>query len=332
MKKILLATTMLASVAGYASAEVAVSGSARMGVVNAYNGDENVTTFSSRVHASFSGSGTTDGGLAFGGSFDAHNASDADAGTSGSTYISGAFGKISMGGVDSGDKAAVGQLSSVGYEGLGSGNSISYTADGGLFADADFVHGSDGAKVLYTYSAGDLTVSASSAQLSNGDHNHQAYGLGVAYTAGAMTLAVGYGTNEVEAQDGPWSGTGTITDLSASVKYAMGDTTIKAIYQEKSADVTMSFDGEDYNLGSATSMGVSVDHKIDALTLTAYAITTDMQSDYGDFDVSVNRMGVGATYDLGGGAKFQAGWAEMDAADLSDESHSAFDAGVNFSF
>ena len=34
MKKILLATTMLASVAGYAAADVSVSGDARMGVVS----------------------------------------------------------------------------------------------------------------------------------------------------------------------------------------------------------------------------------------------------------------------------------------------------------
>jgi len=332
MKKILLASTMLASVAGYAAADVAVSGSARMGVV----GSENATTFSSNVHASFSGSGTTDGALAFGGSFDMHNAGAADGGTSGSTYISGAFGKISMGGVDSGDKAAVGQLSSVGYEGLGSGNSISYTADGGkLGLDDDETTGSDGAKVLYTYSAGDVSISASSAQLSNGPANHQAYGLGAAYTSGGLTLAIGYGTNEVTTE-GQWLseyfyGTGTITDISASVKYVMGDTTIKAIYQDKSADVEVNWEDSDYNLGSATSMGVSVDHKMAALTLTAYTITTDIQSDWTEVDASVSRMGLGATYDLGGGAKFQAGWAQIDSP-YGDDAHSAFDAGVNFSF
>jgi len=325
--------------AGFAAADVAVSGSARMGVVGAYNSatGKNATTFSSNVHATFTGSGTTDGGLAFGGKFDMHNAGDADGGTSGSTYISGAFGKISMGGVDSGDKAAVGQLSSIGYEGVGSGNSISYAADGGLTGtDNDtFIAGSDGAKVLYTYSAGALSVSASTAQLSNGGANHQAYGLGVAYTAGAMTLAVGYGTNSLEANGCEWAGyTGSITDISASVKYVMGDTTLKAIYQDKSADAT--FEDADYNLGSAVSMGASVDHTIDALTLTAYALTTSITSaaDLGDIDVTLNHMGIGASYNLGGGASFKAGWAQYDVATSGDTtaSRNMFDAGVNFSF
>jgi outer membrane protein OmpU len=323
MKKILLATTVLAMSAGFAAADVAVSGSARMGIVST-DGD---TIFSSRVRVSFSGSGTTDGGLAFGGSIRADNAVGGNAGTAGSTFISGAFGKISMGDVSSGDNAAVGQLSSVGYQGLGSGNSISYAADGGsvgLGDDSENYSGADGAKVLYTYSAGALSVNASSAQLSNGPANHQAYGLGVSYTAGAATLAVGYGTNEIsEGED-----TGSITDVSASAKYVMGATTIKAIYQDKSADVG------DVNVVSATSMGMSVDHKIDALTLTGYAISTSVTSDVIEIDASFNRQGIGASYDLGGGATFAAGWANIDVLNDDDSigSQSAFDAGVNFSF
>ncbi|MEI6797744.1 MAG: porin [Pseudomonadota bacterium] len=337
--------------AGFAAADVAISGSARMGVVGAYNSDtkKNATTFSSNVHATFTGSGTTDGGLAFGGSFDMHNATGADAGTSGSTYISGAFGKISMGGVDSGDKAAVGQLSSVGYEGVGSKNSISYAADGGKTDtgnDTDIL-GTSGAKVLYTYSAGAMTISASSAQLSNGAANHTAYGIGATYTAGAVKLAIGYGSNEISGIksiaadldtytlpvhhlfDG---GTGSITDVTAAVTYTMGDTTLKAIYQDKSADITVG--SEDFSLASVVSMGLSVDHKLDALTLTAYALTTNVTSDYSHVDVTLSHVGIGASYNLGGGASFKAGWAQSDVALPNNKtaSRSGFDAGVNFSF
>ena len=113
--------------AGFAAADVSVSGDARMGVVST----DGVATFSNRARIKFSGSGTTDGGLAFGGSFRAHEAAAAEGGTKGSAFISGAFGKITMGSVDSGDAASVGQLASVGYTGLGSGNSISYAADAG---------------------------------------------------------------------------------------------------------------------------------------------------------------------------------------------------------
>ena len=99
MKKILLATTVLGMTAGFAAADVSVSGDARMGVVST-DGD---SVFSSRMRIKFSGSGTTDGGLSFGGSFRANDAQGAKAGTAGSVFISGAFGKISMGDVDGGD-------------------------------------------------------------------------------------------------------------------------------------------------------------------------------------------------------------------------------------
>jgi len=223
---ILLATTVLSMSAGFAAADVSVSGDARMGVVST----DTVTTFSSRARIKFSGSGTTDAGLSFGGSFRAKDAAGAAEGVKGSVFISGAFGKITMGDVDSGDSAAVGQLASVGYTGLGSGNSISYSADGfdlfGLassikksapnastlddhFDDYDYpvygeysyyslattVTGGAAAKVLYTYSANGLSVNASAGQISNSG-SHTSYALGVAYTTGGLTLAAGYGSNE----------------------------------------------------------------------------------------------------------------------------------------
>ena len=180
--------------AGFAAAEVAVSGDARMGVVGAYNTTtgKNVSTFSSRVRFSFSGSGTTDGGLAFGGSARADNASNAASGVSGSAFISGAFGKIKMGDVDSGDAASVGQLASVGWDGAGYGNSINYSADGGNIGGSPGTSDGGAARVLYTYTAGALTVNASTAQLTNGGAT--SYGIGGAYTAGGLTVGLGYGS------------------------------------------------------------------------------------------------------------------------------------------
>jgi len=331
MKKILLATTMLASAAGYAAADVSVSGDSRMGVVST---DGN-SVFSNRVRIKFSGSGVTDGGLSFGGSFRAKDASDADAGTKGSTFISGAFGKISMGDVDGGDKASVGQLSSVGYTGLGSGNSISYVSDGGLLGldkfETDAGVSATKAAVLYTYSAGAVTVNASTAQLSNGGKNLQAYGLGAVYAAGDLTLAFGFGSKEITGDYDDEAVDGSITDISASAKYTMGSTAIKAIYQDKTAEV--SWDGLDFEAGSAVSMGLSVDHTIDVVTVTAYTITTELTSEFRDVDISVNRMGVGVAYDLGGGAVVKAGWAEVEGVKNEEStSKSVFDAGVNFSF
>ncbi len=107
MKKVLLATSILAGTAGLASAEIALSGSARMGITYADDGVNTTTAFSSRVRIVFTASGETDGGLAFGASMRA----DQTAATAttlavrrpnngdSTVYISGAFGKLTMGDV-----------------------------------------------------------------------------------------------------------------------------------------------------------------------------------------------------------------------------------------
>ncbi len=335
MKKLLLATTMLVTAGTYAAADVSVSGDARMGITS-YDGD---VEFSNRVRIKFSGSGTTDGGLSFGGSFRAHEAADAKSGTGGSVFISGAFGKISMGDVDSGDNAAVGQLSSVGYEGLGSGNSIAYAADGGNigFGDNDIDVGTTTkARVLYTYSAGAVTVNASVAQIDNtaesdelvvaGDYvGSSTYGVGVSYKTGAFTVAVGYGS--VAADVAYEDRTASLTDTSASVTYVVGDTTAKAIYQDKSGE-----DGDEEI--EQKSMGASVDHKLGAVTLTAYALSSEFSANYTDETYALNRFGLGAAYDLGGGAVIKGGVAQLDEVtnDIDTESYNAFDLGVSLSF
>ena len=412
--------------AGFAAADVAVSGDARMGVVSSATGD---AVFSNRIRVKFSGSGTTDGGLAFGGSFRANEASLAEStGTKGSAFISGAFGKISFGSLDSGDAASVGQLASVGWDGAGYGNSISYAADaGGDNGMPGALSDAGGARVLYTYSAGALTINASTAQLSNGGAT--AYGIGGSYTSGALTMAVGYGsvtggsitglnayettavssaaqttaatavlgvitvagttTLAIAAQPIGYYATSALdasmTDVSLSVQYVMDNTTIKAIYQTKTleasaaaranvafttaatvADTVGILTGTGAALSAATgahshaaidlsskatSMGLSVVQKMDALSLTAYGINTtvDADSDLSADDPTVSRYGIGFGYDLGGGASVAGGWATVDALvptavttavsdgvlqtyTLTSVSADTWDMGVNFSF
>ena len=61
-----------------------------MGVV--YDGTE--MNFSSRARVKFTLSGETDGGLGFGASFRADQASASTSGTAGTIYVSGAFDKV----------------------------------------------------------------------------------------------------------------------------------------------------------------------------------------------------------------------------------------------
>jgi hypothetical protein len=95
-------------------------------------------------------------------------------------------------------------------------------------------------------------------------------------------------------------------------------------------------------------MGLSVAHTMDALTLKAFSVSTTVDTSLASTDATVSRYGVGAAYDLGGGAVLNAGWVSVDTPAIaaatavaggavtrgaaSTSSYNAFDVGVNFSF
>ena len=132
MKRVLLASSALCLGAGMATAQdmemsmssVTVGGDGRMGVV--FDDDENAR-FSSRVRVSFALAAALDNGLTAGGSIRADNAPGGAAGTGGSIFLEGPFGRLSMGDVDPGAKAALGHVAGVGFTGLGDLNEITYT-------------------------------------------------------------------------------------------------------------------------------------------------------------------------------------------------------------
>jgi outer membrane protein OmpU len=170
MKQILLASTALVAFAGAAAAEVAISGSGRMGMVYdksilndnivIVNGDAKRTSdagfrFDSRVRVAFTLTQETDAGVTFGGSVRADNASAGNNGKGGSVFMSGAFGKISMGDVDGAAESAVGNLSGVGYTGLGDFNEAFYLQQGNSDLDGnDKVSEFATPAALYEYTTG----------------------------------------------------------------------------------------------------------------------------------------------------------------------------------
>ncbi len=224
------------------------------------------------------------------------------------------------------------------------------------------------------------SFNASASQLSNSATNSSSYGLGAAYTTGGLTVALGYGSNqfgfattitqtehdEIDSNEVEevvhFIGTvsnGTVTDTSLSATYVMGDTTVKAIYQDKQVDGTYSSKsylpgysiGEDMQAATdvsaqATSMGLSVSHVMGALTLTGFGVSTDLSSDLtsdAKENITFTRSGISASYDLGGGASLKAGAVRVEApnltldpveesASLSTVSYSAYDVGVSFKF
>ena len=328
MKKILLASTVLAMTATVAAAEVTVSGSARMGV--AYNSEApNKTGFTSRARVKFTLSGETDGGLTFGASFDAHNAGGANNGTggdvngsgsmsSGSVFMSGAFGKISMGDVDGAAEFAVGDLGGVGLTGLADLNENLYLSNSGTLARS---------AVRYEYSAGAFAVafSADNPQFDTvlalpaapgvfpafgTTDESNTYAVGAKYTVDTYSFGVGYETTRV--YDG-FTGTSlTIGHFILGAEASFSGVKVKATYGRASKL-------------DLTQYGVSAGYTMDAIGVSAFYRAAEV----GPFKDSA--LGVGASYDLGGGAKIVGGIVRANPNGPSN-SETLADLGVSMSF
>lgn len=235
MKKILLATTVLAMSAGFAAADVKVSGSARMGVV--YDGSD--AAFSSRVRIQFDGSGTTDGGLEFGASMraDQFGGNNATLGSGGTTngdstvFVSGSFGKLTMGDVAGGaSDNLVGQVSGVGYTNLGDLDEIGFL-------------GGTATAARYDYTSGNLSVSVGMGQPTATD---DAMSIAVKYAADNYSVALGYSDTATDTQV---DALGSATFGAATVKVRLAD-------RDSAADI---------------AAALSLDYVAGAMTVTAYA-------------------------------------------------------------
>ena len=282
MKKILLATTLIAATTGYAAAEVAVSGSARMGVTYD-DAAVNQMQFSSRVRVVFTMSGETDGGLTFGASvradqFGGNQKTDSGGDTVGgngesngdsTVYLSGAFGKLTMGDTGNAPDSLVGQVSGIGY---GPG-----ALDGA--ADLAFLGGNTATGVMYEYSAGAITFGIGTGQVGNATNYMSA---AVKYSTDAFSVALGYEDSSV----------GNVVSLLGSATFS--GATVKAKVSDSAA---------------GTGMALSVDYAISSATVTAF---------YADDNAVEANFGIGAAYDLGGGASVVGGVGSVAGRTVAD--------------
>ncbi len=309
MKKVLLATTALVLTAGVASAEVALNGSAGMGLK--YNGHAvagtSKTNEFSYVTLSFGGSVETDGGLTFSASTSIDTENNGTALNDDTTVsVSGAFGTLSMGAVAEAD--VQGGLGDVGYDGNGI-DDLAESLDGSSAASHD---------VNYTYSANGFTASVS-ALVGGKDttvaakSKNQSYAVGVKYTFGSSYVGVGMHSK----------------DLNVASHAADGDTT--SVYAGTSMDafsvnaMYSSFDPET-NAPKTSAHGINV-----AYTTGAAKIS------FGYADADTNTAGekaiygVGVSYDLGGGASISGGVGKTrNTAKTGTETMASL--GVDFSF
>lgn len=353
MKKVLFATTALVMTAGVASAEIALSGDARMGLV--YDGND--AQFSSRARVRFTATGETDSGLSYGASFrvdhERFNGGDqrASNGTRGSVYVSGTYGKLTMGDVASASEMAVGDLYGVGYTGgdfYANLNEPSYlTADGNNL--------DQGPNILYEYSISGVNLFMSATDGSDNawpgvygtnlpdcgddgvcgtvDDNETdiAWSLGANYEGtfsnGTYNVGLGYGKHgdakEIviggEVTTGAFMAKAFYADYSdrPSIDFRVGD------------DTTVEFDNTLYDYDRA--YGFSLGYEYNNMLFKGFWRRDEGEASaiapVGTDDVDFDSYGIGVDYDLGGGATVAAGIADSDW--MSD---AVADVGIRFTF
>ncbi|WP_135450889.1 porin [Tabrizicola caldifontis] len=298
MKKVLLASSVLALSAGFASAEITFSGSAVMGVGDNGIGDPRSIL---ETYLTASASGETDAGLSFG--FETTIATyktDGDLNDDGtSAFISGAFGKLSMGSVAEADEVAtlpdIGGLSGLGVDNIAE----AFTGDSSDRETHD---------VNYTYSGGPLTFGASAHIGSAGEGD--GYAVGVKYSFGDAYVGIGYNDDNVSAA------AGTVVSLYGGGTF--GAVSVKAMWSEWDPDAA----GDKLN-----AYGVHMDYTVDALTISAQYSANDLENFAGN---GHEAFGLGAAYDLGGGAKVVGGVANVTNDNLDDDT--VWEMGLSFTF
>lgn len=316
MKKLLLATSFLVTGAGFAAAEVTLTGDGRMGIV--YNGDD--WNFSSRARVKFNLSGETDTGLSFGAGFRADQATGSASGYQGSIWISGAFGKIEMGDTISAAETVIGDLPEIGFTDLDSlklaGASGANEGDFLTGDSEDGITGANNPSLLYTYTFDAFTVAAS---LTDGNQalssldDDQAYSLGFKYAAGNYSASIAH---EVLDYSNPLFATSKATWIAGTADF--NGTKIYALY------------GDFKDRGNwDNQLGLGLESTFGDVGVAAYVKQTNLLAfDAAVGDDSILNYGIGASYDLGGGASVVGGIADSDALN----SDAVADLGVKFKF
>ncbi|WP_312524649.1 porin [Paracoccus sp. (in: a-proteobacteria)] len=338
MKKVLFATSALVLSAGFASAEVAVSGDGRMGMI--YDGND--VQFSSRARVLFTLTGESDAGLSFGGKFrvDQENYSSnayrsAARGTAGQVWISGTYGKLAMGDVVSASEAAIGDLYEIGYtDGAFAGDQeeIKY-----LTADGENLN--QGPSILYSYGVNGFTFYASASDGStnvcagaitgsgtiigydadgraivdgcvDNEDTDIAYSLAAAYEAGNYNVGLGYAKH------------GDADEIVLGGEAKFDQFSVKGVYAKWSDRFTGGADSEKLD----SSIGLSAAYQADAVLVKGFYIRDKFKYAVADSE-SFDSFGIGADYDLGGGATLAG--AIIDTDYLND---TVADLGVKFKF
>jgi outer membrane protein OmpU len=324
MKKVLFATTALVATAGVASADVALSGSAEMGI---YGGTDMETQFHTDIDVTFTMSGTTDNGLTFGASIDLDE-------SDGSGSIDFECETLEAGvDLNGGGVIGVGDDYSLCDEGeftaQGNSNAFDANVQGGetIFLSGDFgtitMGDTDGA---FDWALTEITA-GNAGSIQDNETGHNGYNgnsgldgtydgqiLRYDYTAGDFGVAVSLELDD-DSGDDPVMGVGFRYGLmvsggtinfglgyqSADDDHVLGVSVSAAMDMGLTATINYAVDQDD-----DTYMGIGIGYTVDAITVYAnYAENFDEDDGWG----------FAAAYDLGGGASLHFGYGSDDDKD-----------------
>lgn len=269
------------------------------------------TSAANRMRFTFKGAGETDGGMSYGvsGRFEQSNSS-----TAGSQFISGGFGKVSMGDLDGADEvAAGGGVAGVGLTGLSDTNDIAYQ--------------SSAHNIGYEYSMSGMTF-AYSQDTTVTTGSNSAMGLKYSGDMGGATVTIGLGQSKV--------GSASQSTMSAAV--TTGALTIKAYSSsnDNGPDTAVVTERGHADAGAAAAVtyraaaaavaapdtdqtALSISYAMDAVSVTAFTKTV---STTGSTDKDYS--GFGFAYDMGG--------VTLKAGVVDNNDQQLMDFGVSFSF
>lgn len=315
MKKVLLATTMLAGTAGFASAEVAVNGYAEIGIFSNSAGD---IQFWQDVEVTFAMTGSTDGGLEFGAEIqldegesrsvafgDGEKGNDINelSGNGTVVWVSGAFGKLTMGDTDGAIDWALADMDG-GMTSLADDHSTHQAWFGGSGMDG---HG-DGQVVRYENAFGDVAFAISAEQIGDGAAGGDTVlGIGVKYTANLggtdVALGLGYQKDDVDSAVG--------VSAAATLAGGFGGKIGYMDYKDNAID---------------KHLGLEVSYKSGPIGVAINYGDVDTVAAGGDYD----SWGAVANYDLGGGAVVMFGYGSDVSAAAGDQDQWSLGLGLSF--
>jgi len=241
--------------------------------------------------------------------------------------MSGAFGKISFGAVAEADEVA--GLSDIGWDGL----DVDDVAEA-LVGDevGDLLGQSFGHNVNYTYATGPLVLSASTrmktAHLTDA-FDRESYAAGMKYSFGDYYVGLGYADHSADVGN---PSRGTVKVLSAFGGASIGAIKVAALY----SDATVK-DGLG-NKAGAEAYGLNASYTMDALTVSLGLGRANFDAVLGQADQK--SIGIGAAYNLGGGASISGGIARVESVGDENQGNkidatakeTRADIGVKFSF